>query len=34
MIGTLDEELWSQILDECGAQGEITEKQFVDILLN
>lgn len=34
MIGSLDEELWTIILEECGAQDSITEKQFMDILLN
>ncbi|CAD8181434.1 unnamed protein product [Paramecium pentaurelia] len=34
MIGSIDEELWQQILTECKAEGEITEKEFIEILLN
>lgn len=34
MIGSIDDELWNQILIECGAENEITEKEFLNILLN
>ncbi|CAD8072004.1 unnamed protein product [Paramecium primaurelia] len=34
MIGNLEENIWQQILVECKAQGEITEEEFIDILLN
>ncbi|CAD8210826.1 unnamed protein product [Paramecium octaurelia] len=34
MIGTLDQELWEQILEECNAQEFITEKEFINILLS
>ncbi|CAD8135986.1 unnamed protein product [Paramecium pentaurelia] len=34
MIGTLDQELWEQILEECNAQEFITEKEFINILLH
>ncbi|CAD8124734.1 unnamed protein product [Paramecium sonneborni] len=34
MIGTLDQELWEQILEECNAKEFITEKEFINILLN
>ncbi|CAK64108.1 unnamed protein product (macronuclear) [Paramecium tetraurelia] len=34
MIGTVEDDIWQQILIECGAQGEITEQQFINILLH
>ncbi|CAK58777.1 unnamed protein product (macronuclear) [Paramecium tetraurelia] len=34
MIGTLDQDLWEQILEECNAKEFITEKEFINILLH
>ncbi|CAK86645.1 unnamed protein product (macronuclear) [Paramecium tetraurelia] len=34
MIGNLEDNLWQQILVECNAEEEITEEEFINILLN